>query len=129
MPGPIYMYILAAIITSPPITLDIAIAAFIYPVPVVRMITADLVHHLCSVGRSCKSDRGLQWSREGENAYGPVNLRSTRTCCSRGRLHVTVADGGLALAPLLPYTYQTKHGIYVHTSSNLFSIGYYTFHK
>jgi hypothetical protein len=37
------MYILAAIITSPPITLDIAIGALIYPVPVVRMITADLV--------------------------------------------------------------------------------------
>jgi hypothetical protein len=37
------MCILAAIITSPPITLDMAIGAFIYPMLVVPMIIVDLV--------------------------------------------------------------------------------------
>jgi hypothetical protein len=71
----------------------------------------------------------LQWSGEGENTYGPIDLRFTSPYCSKSRLYVGVEDGGLTLAPLLTYTYQTKHGIYVRTSSNLLSIAHYTFHK
>jgi hypothetical protein len=43
------MCILAVIITSPPITLDMAIGAFVYPMPVVPMITADLVDTIYAV--------------------------------------------------------------------------------
>jgi hypothetical protein len=64
----------------------------------------------------------LQWSGEGENTYGPIDLRSTSPYCSKSRLYVGAEDGGLMLAPLLTYPYQT-------TSSNLLSIAYYTLHK
>jgi hypothetical protein len=86
-------------------------------------------HHLCSVVHSCKSDRGLQWSGEGENTYVPIDLRSTSPYYSKSQLYVAAEDGGLTLAPLLTYPYQTKHGIYVRTSSNLLSIAHYTLHK
>jgi ABC-type proline/glycine betaine transport system permease subunit len=43
------MCILAAIITSPLITFDMAIDAFVYLVPVVPMISADLVDTIYAV--------------------------------------------------------------------------------
>jgi hypothetical protein len=75
---------------------------------------------------TCNNCKTGEWCREGESAYNPIHLISTSPYHRKSRLYVRAEDGDLALALLLTYPYQTKHGTYKRPSLNLLSVAHYS---